>query len=643
MAPLSQPPSPPAPPRPFRWTDEQKAVLGQPAPARLLVEAAPGTGKTAVACARAVRLIAEEDVPPSAILMVSFTRTAVAEMRKRMQLMLPDGRAHAINISTLDQTAFTFGIGCGAEFDRLMGSFEGNIDNALKALTSGNALLRDYLGRLRHIIVDEAQDITGTRARFMAEVLAALRPQTGVTVFADRAQSIFGFSSDLDDDGIAERDFLALYDFRKAGYIEKPLSENHRCENPALQKVFADSRQALHGKKAGIERVRTVMAVVESVAADEGSAVQELPLVDGDLVLFRKRGSALMFAQHCPGFHRLRMPGYPAAVFPWIAGIFSSWTSTFIAADVFAGRWRDLPPCLAYGYDAVTAWSLLRQFAGDSKGAVDVPEIRRLVARSRPPVELCMLDCGGHGPVFSTIHASKGREADRVYLMLPRNLEYLGYGTKPPDPEEEARVFYVGSTRMRKEIHRGTAQTMKAARALQPGSRRVAQLLDTKVKFQVGLDGDLLAHAPVSREPAFCADAASAAAAQQRLAGLWDRALRAGAAPEVTGELVRVTVNSSPQDAYRFLCEGAVVAWSDVSLLRDLRTLAEKRRAKYSWSTLQPPPDLGPLRLIGLRTAAIPEGPVHAGRLQEPYATSGLFLAPLVSGFPSPFFKFIKT
>ncbi len=626
---------------PLDWIDEQKAVIGEPASARLFVEAAPGTGKTAVACARAVRLIGEEDIPPSSILMVSFTRTAVAEMRKRMQFMLPDGRAHAINIATLDQTAFAFGIGCGAEFAQLMGSFEGNIDNALKALTSGNALLREYLARLRHVIIDEAQDITASRSQLVIHLLAALRPGTGVTIFADPAQSIFGFSSDLDDDEKENQNFLAAFDHAKAGYLRRPLTQNHRCKSAALRKVFDDSRRSLSAR-SGPERVEKVMSVVKAAAADEGAEVQALPLADGDLVLFRKRGSALMFAQKCPGVHRLRMPGYPAAVFPWIAGLFASWSSVSITRDDFNSRWHDVPSSLLYGYDATTAWSLLRQFAGDTRGGVDVQEIRRLVSRPRPPVELCMTDFGGHGPVFSTIHASKGREADRVFVMLPRNLDYLEYGADHIDPDEEARVFYVGATRMRNEIRRGTAQTMKGAKALHPGSRRVAQLLGPKVKFQAGLDGDLQVTAPVSREPAFCRDAAAAVRAQEQLVSLWSRGLAAGTGLDVRGTLVQVTSNGARRDSYRFDCAGVTVAWADVPLMRDLQTLAGQRRKRYSWSTLQPPDELGPLRLTGLRTAAIPDGPVFAGQLHEPYATSGFFLAPLISGFPSPFFRFIK-
>src|SRR5690606_18533081 len=60
------------------WDADQLRVIEAEADARLVVEAGPGTGKTAVACARLAYMIGEEDVEPSNTWMISFTRTAVA-------------------------------------------------------------------------------------------------------------------------------------------------------------------------------------------------------------------------------------------------------------------------------------------------------------------------------------------------------------------------------------------------------------------------------------------------------------------------------------------------------------------------------------------------------------------------------------
>ena len=62
--------------------------------------------------------------------------------------------------------------------------------------------------------------------------------------------------------------------------------------------------------------------------------------------------------------------------------------------------------------------------AGVEPATVDLVHLRQIVSLSRPPVEVCLPDLGTTGPILGTIHASKGREADTVVLVMPR--EYNG-------------------------------------------------------------------------------------------------------------------------------------------------------------------------------------------------------------------------
>ena len=88
------------------WDADQRRVIEADTDARLVVEAGPGTGKTAVACARLAYLINEEDIEPSNTWMISFTRTAVAEIRARLHSYVGDA-SFAIRIATIDSHAWS--------------------------------------------------------------------------------------------------------------------------------------------------------------------------------------------------------------------------------------------------------------------------------------------------------------------------------------------------------------------------------------------------------------------------------------------------------------------------------------------------------------------------------------------------------
>lgn len=575
--------------------------------------------------------------------MISFTRTAVAEMKARVMRAVDVPGAAALNVATLDQTAFSFGIGCGEKFETLMGSFDGNMAKAMEQLSTGNALLVEYLGRLGHVVLDEAQDLTGVRSDFAAALIRKLRPHTGVSVFADRVQAIYGFTTDIDDNARAQSNFVESFDFAASGFMTKSLKTMHRSREAALRKLFPAVRSAATEGKDAAGRPQAVVDVITHATADAGSDIKELPCADGDLILYRKRASALMAAQWCPTPYRLRLPAYPCAAFPWIACVFSEWTESVIAEAEFTRRFDEVHASLRSGADAQSAWSILRRFAEDRRGNVDVSEIRRLVARPRPPIELCYPDFGAHGPILSTIHASKGREADRVFLMLPRDLEYVsGEGGFRTDPAEEARVFYVGATRSRRELLRGTALTMRGAGRLDASGRRIVEILSLRKlpKVQVGLDGDVDECASVSRDPAFCASDRAALLSQQTLVLLWTESLAKKRQLEVDGISSVIKTADGPEYRYAFSCEGRAIAWSGAGLMRDLWTTGTRMSERLSCGALRPPDDLKHLRMIGLRSSAIPASPEQEGRLREPFATSGFFLVPMIAGFPSVFFPF---
>lgn len=78
----------------MKWTaDQQKAIAGRHK--NILVSAAAGSGKTALLIERITRMVVEEGIDVSALLVLTFTRAAAAEMKDRLRSALNEALSAA--------------------------------------------------------------------------------------------------------------------------------------------------------------------------------------------------------------------------------------------------------------------------------------------------------------------------------------------------------------------------------------------------------------------------------------------------------------------------------------------------------------------------------------------------------------------
>ena len=113
------------------WNQEQISIIEANGTQRLLVDGGPGTGKTAVLSARIAHLIDKFNFAPSNILVISFTRTAVAELRNRLSTYLVNKQdAFGIKVATIDSHAWSLNAGFDAAAS-MSGSFDNNINNVI--------------------------------------------------------------------------------------------------------------------------------------------------------------------------------------------------------------------------------------------------------------------------------------------------------------------------------------------------------------------------------------------------------------------------------------------------------------------------------------------------------------------------------
>ncbi|MGN6268463.1 MAG: UvrD-helicase domain-containing protein [Sphingomonas sp.] len=484
--------------KPIEWDEEQQLVIEADPSDKLLVSAGPGMGKTSVACSRVAYLVDRENVTDSNIWLVSFTRAAITEVKARISDFAEDpDNVFAVKISTIDSQAWKIRYGFSPEqVSDLFGGFETGISRAIEVMEERAEDFRDTFYDIEHVIVDEAQDITGERARFLLAFIALLQPSCGLTVFHDPAQAIYDYAEDEESplrftDGLKEM----LGDRLE----EHALKRIYRTEEPALLRLYEDLRLDILGNadttpedfKARAELVRRAAVSTGGKQFDQ----TELAGYDDALVLFRRKievaqASAFMARDGLP--HRLRMSGLPRHLQPWLALTLSGTDGRTVSREQFAEAHAGAVaahPDLVGGEHADQRWDRMTRHARGSRGEIDLLRLRSRLASS-PPDEFVLPEFGHKGPILGTIHASKGREADHVFLQIN---EGWGDGARSDlNLVEESRVLFVGATRARRSLAVQGGYALPYATSTASGRcYRSIKKYKTGFQVQVGIAGDV--------------------------------------------------------------------------------------------------------------------------------------------------------
>jgi UvrD-like helicase family protein len=629
------------------WDLEQLEVILEAPTSWQLVIAGPGAGKSAVACQRAAYLV-DEGVAPSRILLVSFTRTAVAELRDRIVSYAVAGdRARSVRISTIDSHAWSLRIGFDDEpLPKSFGSesYDMSIQRTVELFREKNADLVDFMARLEHLIIDEAQDVMGLRADLIFEMLKSLSPACGVSILADPAQAIYGFTTDGADDSAPQRSFLErLPTDCPTPLVTRALKNIHRVKDDALVDLFLRSRKEIERAESANGHIARVQRTIRETCGKDVGVTSFENLADfltrtGDnsmLVLFRRRADVLFASSYCSvaGIdHRLRMSDVPIVAKPWLGWLFGETVQAILGRDDFDKLWEaraTIEPAPFAGEERDSCWTLLHRLAAGSRPkTLDLVHLREIVARSRPPVELCFSELGAAGPILGTIHASKGREADTVVLVMPPHHDSAD-GAHDEDSAavfEEGRVYYVAATRARKML---VTAGNSATRVGYLDSRRIYRnCSERRAQLEVGRDGDVdkLAHLAWS----------SSQKAQLALAASVGRTLpvRATVVPEEDYAL-RLSLAQKGDDGVTRVIDIGQLSRSFQTDLGKLWSRIDQERRLMPGSYIQH------LYLVAVATVGITEDERSA--IKSPFRQSGMALAPVIKGFPMIQFVYRKS
>lgn len=427
-------------------SQEQKDIVDLPIDAKLLVTAGPGTGKTYTLIARMAFLIQNSDVAPGQeFLVLSFSRAAVREIRKRCEEV--GGDVAYTNVVTFDScaTRLLSLIEPDGEWSSL--DYDGRIENAVRVVESGQA--KDFLCDIKHVFVDEIQDLVGIRAEFVKSILKNVN--SGFGLFGDPAQGIYNFQ--LDDSHERETGSRALYEWLRSYYgidlSEKRLTESHRFKTSIARTALWAGEQ-LNLESPPFQQIydRLISDVQNlPVFGDQVDFSEKLAKAKGSTaILCRTNGQALMLSRllyNSQVDHALGRGAQARLIPAWVARVLSRSTVAALSKSSF------LDYCFQEGFpesESEEKWRLLKRVEGESGRSLNLFKFNSRCRQSIIPDWLNENEISRI--TVSSIHRAKGLEFDTAIIAFRDKYEnegdYVG---------EECRTLYVALTRPKRNLY----------------------------------------------------------------------------------------------------------------------------------------------------------------------------------------------
>lgn len=420
--------------------DDQLDIVEAPSETRTMVIAGAGQGKTEVVVSRIDSLVQNDGLTASdEILVLSFSRAAVSAVRTRLDLR----DVAAANVRTFDSFASVLLLDAGIEPE---GRFEARIRRATQLLREADETPH-HVETLRHVVIDEVQDLVGDRADFVIAILLRLDDQAGITALGDPLQSVFDFQleqsfSQTNSDMV----FGALVN--SFGCKRTSLGKNYRARGNLPKRVASlgnELRDVRYGDVAQTMLEDLVLDLPDRGEIQDWYDLVTPPAGQKTAVLCATNADVLRvsryFNEHAIA-HAVRRQAQDFGAARWIAGALGRLPGP-------KERRSAVESSLAWEVDhedIETTWNELKSAEGITRefDSLNLIRIHRLVRARALPLPLTEPDLSS--VIVSTIHRAKGLEFETVFIVEPTWL---------PDNEEpwtRVRREYVALSRARDSI-----------------------------------------------------------------------------------------------------------------------------------------------------------------------------------------------
>ena len=394
----------------------------------IVVAAGPGSGKTRVLVHKLASLLLLEDVKHEQLLMLTFSRAAATEFKKRL-IELVGNAAHYVDIKTFHSYSFD-----------LIGK-QGSLDEAKDVVHYASEMIEN--GEVEPskisksvLVIDEAQDMSADDFR-LVQALIRQNEEMRVIAVGDDDQNIYGFR------GSDSQYLQSLAKYSGAKLYE--MTDNYRsaksvvdCANRFVLRIPGRMKHNPIRSATGTEGV--VMTLKSLQNAD-------ISVYGSTAVLTRTNEETMQVAYELEqrGLHATIVQSMGGFRFGNLAEVryFLKQIDTNDDVVISKDKWVEAKQRTIKTYASSTCLNIMLHFFADfemTHKSYYRSDLREYIFES----DIEDFIAADASSVFvSTIHKAKGREFDTVYLL-----------SSVPDGRDinDMRAYYVGLTRAKKKL-----------------------------------------------------------------------------------------------------------------------------------------------------------------------------------------------
>ncbi len=395
----------------------------------IVVAAGPGSGKTRVLVHKLASLLLLEDVKHEQLLMLTFSRAAATEFKKRL-IDLVGNAAHYVDIKTFHSYSFD-----------LIGK-QGNLDEAKDVVRCAAEMIEN--GEVEQskiaksvLVIDEAQDMGKDDFR-LVQALMRQNDEMRVIAVGDDDQNIYSFrgSDSKYMQSLVEQDGAKLYE----------MTDNYRSA-----KAVVDSANRYVQRIPGRLKHTSIL----SATGEDGRVMTLRSFLDADIkvegstaVLTRTNEETLQVAYELEqrGLHATVAQSMGDFRFGNLAEVryFLKQLGSKDDVAISKEKWNEAKQRTIERYASSTCLNIMQHFFSDFEITHQFyyrSDLREYIFESNIEDFIAADD---KSVFVSTIHKAKGREFNTVYLLSPI-----------PDGRDvnDMRAYYVGLTRAKRNLY----------------------------------------------------------------------------------------------------------------------------------------------------------------------------------------------